>query len=100
MDENDCDFVNTRLRIDESISHTQMGQANITDTKNETSNDYVDMPQCYMELLVVHVKAMRKLRFEAKAQGKWNGGSELLVVCGHLRCRVAQSMLDFLYGSP
>ncbi|WJH28417.1 site-specific integrase [Paenibacillus sp. CC-CFT742] len=79
LDEDDCDFVNNRLRIDESISHTQNGQADITDTKNEASDDYVDMPQWYMEQLAAHVKAMRKIRFEAKAQGKWKGGDRNFV---------------------
>lgn len=31
------------------------------------------MPQWYMEQLAAHVKAKRKIRFEAKAQGKWKG---------------------------
>ncbi|CCI70041.1 MULTISPECIES: DNA integration/recombination/inversion protein [Paenibacillus] len=44
LDEDDCDFENSRLRIDESISSTKNGQADITDTKNKAPNDYVDMP--------------------------------------------------------
>ncbi|MEE4561245.1 hypothetical protein [Paenibacillus polymyxa] len=59
LDEDDCDFENSRLRIDESISSTKNGQADISDTKNEASNDYVDMPQWYMEELAIHVKSMR-----------------------------------------
>lgn len=39
LDEDDCDFENNKLRIDESISSTKNGQADITDTKNEASND-------------------------------------------------------------
>ncbi|WP_269320810.1 site-specific integrase [Paenibacillus sp. 1-18] len=79
LDEDDCDFENSRLRIDESISSTKNGQADITDTKNEASNDYVDMPQWYIEELAVHVKGMRKLRFEAKANGTWKGGDRNFV---------------------
>lgn len=79
LDEDDCDFENNRLRIDESISSTKNGQADITDTKNEASNDYVDMPKWYMEELAAHVKAMRKLRFEAKAKGTWQGGDRNFV---------------------
>lgn len=79
LDEDDCDFVNNRLRIDESISHTDKGRADITDTKNEASDNYVDMPQWYMEHLVAHVKVMRKLCFEAKAAGTWKGGDRNFV---------------------
>ncbi|KGP81839.1 MULTISPECIES: hypothetical protein [unclassified Paenibacillus] len=67
------------MRIDESISNTENGQADITDTKNEASEDYVDMPQWYMEQLAAHVKAIRKLRFEAKTVGTWKGGDRNFV---------------------
>ncbi|AUJ88372.1 hypothetical protein PPYC1_24630 [Paenibacillus polymyxa] len=73
----DCDFVNCRLRIDESISNTEDGQADITDTKNEASNDYVDMPLWYMEELAAHVKACRKLKM--KLMDKWQGGDRNFV---------------------
>ncbi|WP_084011668.1 site-specific integrase [Paenibacillus kribbensis] len=79
LDEDDCDFVNNRLRIDENISHTENGQADITGTKNEASDDYVDMPKWYMDELAAHVKAMRKLRLEAKAMGAWQGGDRNFV---------------------
>lgn len=79
LDEDDCDFVNNRLRIDENISHTENGEAEITDTKNDASDDYVDMPQWYMDELAAHVKSTRKLRFDAKAHGKWKGGDQNFV---------------------
>ncbi len=67
------------MRIDENISHTENGQADITGTKNEASDDYVDMPKWYMDELAAHVKAMRKLRLEAKAMGAWQGGDRNFV---------------------
>ncbi|SFE10827.1 Site-specific recombinase XerC [Paenibacillus algorifonticola] len=73
----DCDFVNCRLRIDESISNTENSQADITDTKNEASNDYVDMPLWYMEELAAHIKANRKLKL--KLMDKWEGGDRNFV---------------------
>lgn len=79
LDEDDCDFVNNRLRIDENISHTENGEAVITDTKNEASDDFVDMPQWYMDQLAAHIKAGRKTRFERKAAGTWEGGDRNFV---------------------
>ncbi len=79
LKEEDCDFVNYQLRIDESISNTEQGQADITDTKNEASDDYVDMPQWYMDELAAHIKANRKLRLKLKAMGKWEGGDQNFV---------------------
>lgn len=79
LKEDDCDFVNNQLRIDENISHTENGQAVITDTKNEASDDYVDMPEWYMKELSKHVKAMRKLRLKAKSLGTWKGGNQSFV---------------------
>lgn len=79
LDKDDCDFVNNRLRIDENISHTEKEQADITDTKNEASEDYVDMPQWYMDELAKHIKAMRKAKLEAKTLGIWQGGDRNFV---------------------
>ncbi|WP_138751885.1 tyrosine-type recombinase/integrase [Paenibacillus sinopodophylli] len=73
----DCDFINSRLRIDESISSTKNSKADITDTKNEASNDYVDMPLWYMDELATHVKANRKLKM--KLMDKWQGGARNFV---------------------
>lgn len=72
LDEDDCDFENSRLRIDESISSTKNGQADISDTKNEPSNDYVDSHGTWRNWPSM-LKAC-VLRFEAKANGTWKGG--------------------------
>ncbi|MCC3379959.1 hypothetical protein ACFQ5D_06405 [Paenibacillus farraposensis] len=40
---------------------------------NEATEDYVDMPQWYMDELAKHIKAMRKAKLEAKALGVWQG---------------------------
>lgn len=79
LDEDDCDFENVRLRIDESISGTEDGKADIADTKNEASNDYVDMPKWFMDELNVHVKAQRKHNLKIKAEGMWEGGDRSFV---------------------
>lgn len=73
----DCDFIHNRLRIDESISSTENGIADITDTKNEASDDYVDMPQWYMNELASHIKELRKLKL--KLLDKWQGGNNNFV---------------------
>ena len=77
--EEDCDFKNNRIRIDESISHTEGGKALITDTKNEASDGYVAMPAWYMRELEQHVKRNRRLRLELMAAGKWQGGDRNFV---------------------
>jgi integrase len=76
LKEDDCDFENSQLRIDESISNTENSQADITDTKNEASNDYVDMPEWYMDELAAHIKANRKHKLKMKALAKWDGGDD------------------------
>ncbi|MDF2683976.1 MAG: hypothetical protein K0R47_5166 [Brevibacillus sp.] len=79
LDEDDCDFENYRLRIDESISGTENGKADISDTKNEASNDYVDMPKWYMDELHIHIKNQRKQNLKIKAEGVWKGGDRNFV---------------------
>lgn len=79
LDEDDCDFENNRLRIDESISGTEKGVADISDTKNEASNDYVDMPKWYMDELGKHLKNQRKNNLKIKSEGLWKGGERNFV---------------------
>jgi integrase len=79
LDEDDCDFENSRLRIDESISGTEKGVADISDTKNEALNDYVDMPKWYMDELNIHLKNQRKQNLKIKAEGFWKGGDRNFV---------------------
>lgn len=79
LKEEDCDFESSRLRIDESISNTENSQADISDTKNEASDDYVDMPAWYMDELAAHLKANRKHKLKMKAMGKWQGGDDNFV---------------------
>lgn len=47
----DVDFDNHAIRIDESISLTESGEAIVGDTKTEDSADWVDMPEWYMDEL-------------------------------------------------
>jgi Site-specific recombinase XerD len=79
LDEDDCDFANNRLRVDEGISDTEDGVATIADTKNEASDAYVDMSEWYMNELSAHIKANRKLKLHLKAEGKWEGGDRNFV---------------------
>jgi integrase len=79
LGEDDCDFVNNRLRIDESISHTEEGKALITDTKNDASDGYVAMPEWYMRELEQHVRRNRRLRLELMTAGMWQGGDRNFV---------------------
>lgn len=72
LEESDCDFELNRLRIDEGISNTKNGQAIIADTKNEASDDYVDMPSWYMTELDTHIAENQRLKQDAG--GKWQGG--------------------------
>lgn len=47
--------------------------------ENEATEDYVDIPQWYMDELAKHIKAMRKAKLEAKALGVWQGGDRNFV---------------------
>ncbi|MGG3282767.1 tyrosine-type recombinase/integrase [Paenibacillus solani] len=76
LTEDDIDFTENRIRVDENISHTEGGQAVVTDAKNEASDDYVYMPGWYMADLKTHVKKMRRLKLEMKAKDKWLGGEK------------------------
>lgn len=77
LQEDDCDFVGHRMQIDESISHTENGQALISDPKNAASDDYVDMPQWFMDELKEHVRNNRKIRMQSL--DKWQGGDRKYV---------------------
>jgi integrase len=77
MEITDCDFENNRLRIDESISLTEKGQAVIDDPKNEASEDYVDMPQWYMDEMWDYLKEWRKNKMALL--NLWKGGDRQFV---------------------
>ncbi|WP_091067293.1 tyrosine-type recombinase/integrase [Paenibacillus sp. NFR01] len=53
------------------------GEAVITGTKNDASDDYVDMPAWYMDELAAHVRELKKLKM--KIRDKWQGGERNFV---------------------
>ncbi|MDG0791357.1 site-specific integrase [Cohnella ginsengisoli] len=65
----DVDFETGTLRIDESISLIQDGEAVVEDPKTESSAATVDMPKWYMEELKTYEREWKKNFFHV--QDKW-----------------------------